>query len=128
LNRFQRCVPAQHCGLQAGGCGAKNVSGICFDFGPAVPIVAPLAMNTKLLFKTVFAMLVLLLLVMIGYNNRNTVPFTLPPIVPKAFKQPAAYMYFGFFAVGFITATVIFAGGGKKGSSSGGSKPPKKDR
>ncbi len=69
-------------------------------------------------------MVVLLLLVMMGMNNRSSVSFALPPIIPRAISQPAAIMYFAFFAVGVITGTVLTAGGGK---SSGGSpsKPAK---
>ncbi len=67
-------------------------------------------MNAKLLFKTVFLMLILLLLVMMGMNNKSPVSFALPPILPKAVTQPAALMYFGFFAVGVITGTVLTAG------------------
>lgn len=74
-------------------------------------------MNTKLLLKTIFLILVLLLLVMMGMNNRGTVSFALPPIV-RSVNQPAALMYFAFFAVGVITGTVLTAGGKKGGSSS----------
>jgi len=82
-------------------------------------------MNAKLLFKTIFLMIILLLLVIMGMHNRTKVPFSLPPLLPKTISQPAAIMYIGFFAVGFITGTVLTAGGGKKGSSGGASKPPK---
>ena len=81
-------------------------------------------MNAKLLFKTVFMIIILLLLVMMGMHNRNMVTFNLPPLVPKAISQPAAIMYFAFFAVGVLTGTVLTAGGGKKSSGSA-SKPPK---
>ena len=81
-------------------------------------------MNAKLLFKTVFLILVLLLLVMMGMNNRSTAEFVLPPLLPRAIKQPAAIMYFAFFAIGVLTGTVLTAGGGKKGGSSA-SKPSK---
>ena len=70
-------------------------------------------MNAKLLFKTVFLMVMLLLLVMMGLNNRGSVSFALPPILPKAVSQPAAIMFFAFFAAGVITGTVLTAGGGK---------------
>ena len=88
--------------------------------------LASIHMNAKLLFKTLFLMLVLLLLVIMGMNNRSKVSFALPPILPKAITQPAAIMYFTFFAVGVITGTVLTAGGGKKsGSSSSAPKPSK---
>ena len=79
-------------------------------------------MNAKLLFKTIFLIIMLLLLVMIGLNNRSLVSFSLPPILPGGVKQPAALMYFAFFAIGVLTGTVLTAGGGKKGGSSGANK------
>lgn len=82
-------------------------------------------MNAKLLLKTLFLILVLLLLVLMGMHNRSTVDFTLPPLVARTIKQPAALMYFAFFAVGVVTGTILTAGTGKKG---GGSKAVKGDR
>ena len=81
-------------------------------------------MNAKLLLKTVFVILILLLLVLMGMNNRSTVDFILPPLVDKAIKQPAALMYFAFFAVGVLTGTIMTAGTGKKG----GAKSAKSDK
>jgi len=77
-------------------------------------------MNAKLLFKTIFMIAILLLLVIMGMNNRQSVNLALPPLLPKAQSSPAAIMYFGFFAVGLLTGTVLTAGG-KRGS--GKSKP-----
>lgn len=82
-------------------------------------------MNVKLLLKTCFLILVLLLLVIMGLYNRGSVPFSLPPIIPRSVSQPAALMYFAFFAIGLITGTVLTAGGGKKGGGSSSSKPSK---
>lgn len=84
-----------------------------------------LAMNTKLLLKTVFLIVILLLLVMIGLYNKQSVAFTLPPLISKSVQLPAALMYFVCFAVGLISGTVLTAGGGKRGSSAGGSKSSK---
>jgi uncharacterized integral membrane protein len=80
-------------------------------------------MNIKLLLKTTFLVLILLLLVIMGMNNRQTVALSLPPILPKPQKMPAAIMYFAFFAVGVLSGTLLT--GGKKGGSSGKSKPAK---
>jgi uncharacterized integral membrane protein len=82
-------------------------------------------MNAKLLLKTIFLMIVLLLLVIMGMYNRQMVPFVLPPLVQHSISQPAAIMYFGFFAVGVLTGTVLTAGGGKRGSGSSSSKASK---
>jgi hypothetical protein len=81
-------------------------------------------MNAKLLFKTIFTLLMLLLLVMMGIYNKGAISFALPPILPKAVSQPAAIMYFAFFALGFITSTVLSAGS-KGGGASKPSKPAK---
>lgn len=72
-------------------------------------------MNAKLLLKTLFLILVLLLLVLMGMHNRGVVDFTLPPLLSKVVHQPAALMYFAFFAVGVLTGTIMTAGTGRKG-------------
>jgi uncharacterized integral membrane protein len=84
-------------------------------------------MNAKLMFKTVFLIVILLLLVLMGMNNRATVAFALPPLLPKSVTQPAAIMYFAFFAVGVLTGTILTAGGGggKRGSGGSSGKSPK---
>jgi len=74
-------------------------------------------MNAKILLKSLFVVLVLLLLVLMGMYNRGSVDFVLPPLVTRAIQQPAALMYFAFFAIGFLTGTIVWAGGGRKGSS-----------
>jgi uncharacterized integral membrane protein len=76
-------------------------------------------MSFKLLLKTLFFILVLLLLVLMGMNNRGTVNFTLPPLVKSVIQAPAALMYYAFFAVGVLTGTIMTAGGGKKGGGGG---------
>ena len=78
-------------------------------------------MNIKLLLRTIFLVLVLLLLVIMGMNNRQTVSLSLPPILPKGQNLPAAIMYFGFFGVGVLSGTML--SGGKKGGASSKSKP-----
>lgn len=77
-------------------------------------------MNPRILFKAIFLLLVLLLLVLMGMYNDDTVTFRLPPLLQK-FTQKSAIMYFAFFAVGFLTATVVMVGGG--GRKSSGAKP-----
>ena len=80
-------------------------------------------MNIKLLLKTILLVAILLLLVLMGMNNRQTVGLSLPPIFSKAQKLPAAIMYFGFFALGAVSGTLMTAG--KKGGSAAKSKPQK---
>jgi uncharacterized integral membrane protein len=80
-------------------------------------------MNIKLLLKTIFLVLILLLLVIMGMNNRQPVSLSLPPLLSKVQKMPAAMMYFAFFAVGVLSGTLLTAG--KKGESGGKSKTQK---
>ena len=73
-------------------------------------------MNMKLLLKTVFLIVILLLLVLMGMHNVQSVDLSMPPLLPKTQTLPAAIMYFGFFAVGFLSGTVLTAGR-KRGSA-----------
>lgn len=77
-------------------------------------------MNAKLLFKTLFLIAVLLLLVLMGMGNRGNVSFTLPPLIRQSISSPAAIMYFAFFAIGVITGTILTAGRGKGGGGGSG--------
>lgn len=79
-------------------------------------------MNAKLLLKTIFLIIVLLLLVLMGMHNRGYINFSLPPLLKDTISQPAAIMYFGFFAVGVLTGTVLTAGVGGRKSGGGKSK------
>jgi uncharacterized integral membrane protein len=81
------------------------------------------SMNTKLLLKTILLIAILLLLVIMGMNNRQTVELTMPPILPKVQRLPAAIMYFGFFAIGVLAGTLLTAGKGSRGASK--AKPEK---
>jgi len=64
----------------------------------------------RLIFKTAFVIALLLLLVIMGMNNRQTVELSMPPLLTEPEKQPAAIMYFGFFAVGLLAGAVLTAG------------------
>ena len=74
-------------------------------------------MNPKVLLKTIFVIAILSLLVIMGMNNRADVELLMPPLLKNTLKAPAALMYFGFFAVGVITGTIMIAGG-KRGTKS----------
>ncbi len=80
-------------------------------------------MNTKLLLRTILLMVILLLLVLMGMNNRQAVQLAMPPILTKTQSLPAALMYFGFFALGVVTGTLLTAG--RKGGGAGKAKPAK---
>ena len=71
-------------------------------------------MNAKLLLKTLFLIVVLLFLVVMGMHNEGTVTFSLPPFLPSKIKQPAALMYFAFFGVGVLTGIVVTPGGSRR--------------
>ncbi len=85
-------------------------------------------MNAKLLFKTLFFVLILLLLVLMGLYNRGTVSFSLPPILHREIRAQAALMYFAFFATGLLTGTILTTSGGGGKKSGGSSKPSKSDK
>ena len=88
------------------------------DEDKALPYCAKnFTMNFKLILKTLFIIAVLALLVIMGMNNKGDVTLSMPKILPKDLKEPAALMYFGFFGIGFLAGTIIMAGGGKKGGS-----------
>ena len=70
----------------------------------------------KILFKMLFILPVLALLLLMGMHNRTPVDFSLPPVLKETFHQPAALMYFVFFGVGVLTGTVITAGTSKRKS------------
>jgi hypothetical protein len=78
-------------------------------------------MNIKLILKTLFIIAVLAVLVILGRSNPNLVPLKMPP-----FKQPfmldAGYMYYGFFAVGFLCGTIMMSGGKKGGGAARSNK------
>jgi uncharacterized integral membrane protein len=67
-------------------------------------------MNSKLLLKTLFLIAILLLLVIMGMYNGHTVALSMPPLSAKELKLPAAIMYFGFFAIGVLSGTLLTAG------------------
>ena len=93
-----------------------------FKLTPARPahIIPPIRlMSAKLLLKTIFFIIILLLLVLMGMHNLDTVNFTLPPLLKQVITQPAALMYFAFFALGVLTGTIMTAGTGRK---AGGAK------
>ena len=80
-------------------------------------------MNAKLLFKTVFLIVIALLLVLMGMHNKAFVSLSLPPLLPHDLSQPiAAIICIGFFGVGLLSGTILTAGGGKGGGGGGKAK------
>ena len=68
-------------------------------------------MNPKLLLKMIFIIAMLMLLVIMGMNNRQIVDLSMPPLF-KSHRMPAAIMYIGFFGLGVISGAILSAGGG----------------
>ena len=79
-------------------------------------------MNFKMLCKALLIIAVLALLVMMGMHNTQSATLTLPPILPKTLTAPACYMYYGFFAVGFLVGTLLMAGGKRAAGKPGKDK------
>jgi uncharacterized integral membrane protein len=80
-------------------------------------------MNAKLVLKTVFLIVIALLLIIMGMHNTQKVELNMPELHIRSQKLPAAFMYIGFFAVGLLTGTILTAG--KKGGSSSKAKADK---
>lgn len=74
-------------------------------------------MNPKLILKTLFMLAILSLLVIMGANNQQHVNLSMPPLLKKSQSMPAYFMYFGFFAIGVLTGSVLTAGGKRGGKS-----------
>lgn len=81
--------------------------------------------NMKLLLKIAFLLFVLFVLVLLGRENRGTVDFTLPPLLPNKITLPSAIMYYVFFAIGVVTGSILTAGMGKSEGKGGGSSSGK---
>jgi uncharacterized membrane protein YfcA len=73
----------------------------------------------KLFLKTIFALIVAAFLVQVVLHNRTPVDLHVPPVLKKPLTQPAAMMYFAFFAVGFLTGKVLTGNPKVKSGSSG---------
>ena len=71
------------------------------------------------LVKLSFTAAILLLLVLLGVNNRALVDFNLSPIMSQVVRQPAALMYVAFFAAGLLTGAILSFGTSKKTGKSG---------
>jgi hypothetical protein len=80
-------------------------------------------MNFKLIFKCLVIIAVLAMPVIMGIHNREPVALTMPRLLST--KQPAALMYFAFFAIGFLVGAVLMTGSGKKSGSGGSGKSGK---
>jgi len=81
-------------------------------------------MKAMMLIKIAVVTVIFFLLVLMGLHNRATVDFNLPPLLASQVEQPAALMYFAFFAVGLMTGAILCAGGGSSSKEKGKSNKP----
>ncbi len=75
----------------------------------------------KVVVKTIALLAILFVMLYVGMNNPHTINFQFPiaGFTDKSpIRAPAALIYFGVFAVGFLAATILAfgRGGGKAGS------------
>ena len=71
----------------------------------------------KFLFKIIVILAALALLVVLGLNNKESVSLSIQPLTSTTTRLPAAYMYYGFFGIGFIVGAILMSGGKKGGSA-----------
>jgi uncharacterized membrane protein YciS (DUF1049 family) len=64
-------------------------------------------MKAIMFLKLLVITAIVLVLVMIGLNNPAPVDFKLPLVLTDVVTQPAALMYFGFFAAGLVTGAIL---------------------
>jgi branched-subunit amino acid transport protein len=74
-------------------------------------------MKTVSFLKVSILTAIVLVLVLIGLNNSAPIDFKLPPVLAGVVTQPAALMYFGFFAVGVVTGAILCIPGKPRGKS-----------
>jgi hypothetical protein len=73
-------------------------------------------MNLKVLFRSIVFLLMLFVVLYAGINNTNTIDFSFPIAFSKNVHEPAAYIFFGIFAIGVLGGTMLTAGsGGRRG-------------
>jgi hypothetical protein len=72
-------------------------------------------MNLKLLFRSFVFLVMLFVVLYAGLNNTNNIDFSFPIVFSRSVHQPAAYIFFGMFAIGVLGGTMLTAGGGRRG-------------
>ena len=74
----------------------------------------------KLFLRALVFLAATFVVVYIGMTNTATIPFRFPILFDHDIKQPAAIMFFAFFAVGVLTGTILTSGARKGGKASKG--------
>ena len=75
-------------------------------------------MNVKLLFKTVLLTAILVLLLLLSWNNRAPADFNLLPVANERFHGPVALMGFVFFGIGTLMGLAMSIRTGRKPKAS----------
>jgi len=88
-------------------------------------------MSPAVLFRTIFFLLILFVVIYIGTENTQTIDFHFSLLLDKPARTSAALVYFAVFSVGVIAGTLFNAGAGKsggrgKGEDEGGRSKKKK--
>lgn len=78
-------------------------------------------MSFKALFRSIVALAILFVMLYLGMNNTQDIPFYFPLLLKTRLIAPAGMIYFGVFAVGVIGGTILTVGGGG-GKRGGGGK------
>jgi len=71
-------------------------------------------MTFKTLLRTLVFLFILFVVLYAGINNTKEIEFSFPPY--KSIREPAAWIFFGVFAVGVLGGTLLHAGGGRRSS------------
>ncbi len=74
-------------------------------------------MSLKAVFRSVVALAVLFIMLYVGMNNTQNIEFSFPLALKSRVSEPAALIFFGVFAIGFLAGTLLTAGGKKGGGS-----------
>lgn len=80
-------------------------------------------MTAKTLVRTLVFLALLFVVLYTGMHNTHSIDFRFPMLLDRKVSQPAAFLFFGFFAIGVLAGMMLHAGGG----SAKGSAPKKKN-
>jgi uncharacterized membrane protein YciS (DUF1049 family) len=79
-------------------------------------------MNFKVLFRLLVCLAIFFVMMYIGMNNTERIVFSFPLAFTHDVHAPAAFIFFGIFAVGVLGGAVLAAGSGGGGGRSRGGK------
>jgi uncharacterized integral membrane protein len=73
-------------------------------------------MGFKVFLRIVVFLAMLFVLLYVGMNNTKSIDFSFPVAFTKGVSEPAAFIYFGIFAIGVIAGAMLNFGGSKRSS------------